>query len=109
MSTRKTSVAVDEQLAFQAQQALGTSTLRETIEHAFLEVIRARARREDLDALSVMAGLDLADVDIMRHAWDPEAAERAGMGVLHYDAGFDRIAAVTGQPTEWVVPRGSVP
>jgi predicted nucleic acid-binding protein len=37
------------------------------------------------------------------------AAERAGMGVLHYDADFDRIAAVTGQPTEWVVPRGSVP
>ena len=28
--------------------------------------------------------------------------------VLHYDADFDRIAAVTGQPCEWVVPAGSV-
>jgi predicted nucleic acid-binding protein len=35
-------------------------------------------------------------------------AERAGLVVLHYDADYDRIAKVTGQPTRWVVPRGSV-
>jgi predicted nucleic acid-binding protein len=35
-------------------------------------------------------------------------AERAELVVLHYDADYDRIAAVTGQPTRWVVPRGSV-
>jgi len=28
--------------------------------------------------------------------------------ILHYDADFDLIAAVTSQPTEWVVPRGSI-
>jgi predicted nucleic acid-binding protein len=28
--------------------------------------------------------------------------------ILHYDADFDLISAVTGQPTEWVVPRGSI-
>jgi predicted nucleic acid-binding protein len=36
------------------------------------------------------------------------AAEAAGLTILHYDADFDRIAAITGQPVEWVVPRGSV-
>jgi len=36
------------------------------------------------------------------------AAETSGLSVLHYDADFDRIAAVTGQTTEWVVPSGSV-
>ena len=36
------------------------------------------------------------------------AAEHAGMVLLHYDADFDRIAAVTEQAMEWVVPRGSV-
>lgn len=36
------------------------------------------------------------------------AAEAQGLGVLHYDADFDRIAAVTGQPVEWVVPAGTV-
>lgn len=35
-------------------------------------------------------------------------AELAGLAVLHYDADFDRIAELTGQPTRWVVPRGSV-
>ena len=35
-------------------------------------------------------------------------AERAGLTILHYDADFERIAKVTGQPVQWVVPRGSV-
>jgi len=37
------------------------------------------------------------------------AAEAAGLTVLHYDHDFDLIAEVTGQPVEWVVPRGTVP
>jgi predicted nucleic acid-binding protein len=36
------------------------------------------------------------------------AAELAGLTVLHYDDDFDRIAAVTGQRCEWVVPSGSI-
>lgn len=35
-------------------------------------------------------------------------AEVNGLTVIHYDADFDRIAAVTGQLCEWVVPRGSI-
>jgi predicted nucleic acid-binding protein len=34
-------------------------------------------------------------------------AERYSLIVMHYDGDYDRVAAVTGQPTEWVVPRGS--
>lgn len=36
-------------------------------------------------------------------------AERAGVTLLHYDADFDLVASATGQATEWVVPRGTVP
>ena len=36
------------------------------------------------------------------------AAEAAHMTVLHYDADFDAIAAVTSQDVEWVAPRGSL-
>ena len=36
------------------------------------------------------------------------AAEAEGLIVLHYDADFDRIAAVTGQRSEWVAPPGSI-
>ncbi|HEU0132569.1 MAG TPA: PIN domain nuclease [Mycobacteriales bacterium] len=35
-------------------------------------------------------------------------AEREGLMVLHYDEDFDRIAALTGQPVQWVVDRGTV-
>ena len=36
------------------------------------------------------------------------AAEAAELVVLHYDHDFDLIAEITGQPTEWVLPAGSV-
>ena len=39
-----------------------------------------------------------AEILILRHQ----------VTVLHYDTDFDLIATVTGQPTQWVVPRGSV-
>ena len=32
-----------------------------------------------------------------------------GAIVVHYDRDFDTIAAITGQPVEWIVPPGSVP
>ncbi|GIJ78371.1 hypothetical protein SAMN05443287_10137 [Micromonospora phaseoli] len=35
-------------------------------------------------------------------------AEAHGATVLNYDSDYDRIAAITGQPTEWVVPKGSL-
>ena len=35
-------------------------------------------------------------------------AELASLTVLHYDADFDHIATVTGQPTQWIVERGSI-
>ena len=36
-------------------------------------------------------------------------AEHHGVAVLHYDADFEHIAATTGQPQAWIVPRGTVP
>jgi hypothetical protein len=36
------------------------------------------------------------------------AAETSGLAVLHYDADFDVISRVTGQPCEWVVPAGTI-
>lgn len=35
-------------------------------------------------------------------------AERAGLAILHYDADFERIAELTGQRAQWIVPRGSI-
>jgi len=69
MSNRKTSVEINEDLLAAVQQVLSTATLKETIEEAFREVLRAEARREEVEALSTMRGLDLADPDVMSKAW----------------------------------------
>jgi predicted nucleic acid-binding protein len=34
-------------------------------------------------------------------------AQASSAVVLHYDSDYERIAALTGQAQEWVVPRGS--
>jgi predicted nucleic acid-binding protein len=85
-----------------------------------------RARRADIELRYALVPIDqatldravevqglLADKAQHRAASIPDlvvaaAAERAGLTVLHYDADFELIATVTRQPTEWVVPRGSV-
>ncbi len=36
------------------------------------------------------------------------AAKAAGLTVLHYDADFERLAAIGGAPHEWIVARGSI-
>lgn len=36
------------------------------------------------------------------------AAEAAGIAIVHYDEDYDRIAEITGQPTRWLAPAGTV-
>jgi predicted nucleic acid-binding protein len=35
-------------------------------------------------------------------------AELTRLTILHYDADFDLISSVTGQPTLWITPQGSI-
>jgi predicted nucleic acid-binding protein len=64
---------------------------------------RAVAVQDVLAAKSRQRGAKIADLLIAA------AAESAGLVVLHYDHDFDLIASVTGQPTEWILPAGSIP
>jgi predicted nucleic acid-binding protein len=84
------------------------------------EVRRRRAGLEQLDMEQVdwdRAGqvqAELARTGRTRAVGIPDlllaaTAERHRVSLLHYDHDFDVIAGVTGQPTEWVVPAGSVP
>jgi len=77
-----------------------------------LRFVRVSLAQRVFDRALEIQGL-LADKGQHRAASIPDlvvaaAAERAKLTVLHYDADFDLIATVTGQPTEWVVPRGSI-
>ncbi|GMR24300.1 MAG: hypothetical protein BMS9Abin37_2823 [Acidobacteriota bacterium] len=69
MPSRKTSVVIDEDLLAAVKAVLDTKTVKDTIEHAFLEVLRAKAREEEVEALSSLRGMDLDDEDVMAGAW----------------------------------------
>ena len=69
MSSRKTSVVINEELLAAVQAVLDTKTLKDTINRAFLEVLRAQARQEEVEALSSLDGMDLDDDDVMAGAW----------------------------------------
>ena len=71
MSVRKTSVEINEDLLTAVQRVLSTATLKDTIEQAFREVLRAEARREEVEALSTLRGMDLSDEKVMARAWRP--------------------------------------
>jgi predicted nucleic acid-binding protein len=63
---------------------------------------RAVAVQDALAERSQQRGAKIADLLIAA------AAEAAGLVVLHYDHDFDLISEITGQPTEWILPAGTV-
>ena len=63
---------------------------------------RALEVQHDLSARDELRAVKFPDLLIAA------TAERHGLGVIHYDADYDHIAAITRQPVEWVVPAGSV-
>lgn len=60
-----------------------------------LEVQAALASRSQHRALSLVDALLAA------------TAEARHLSVLHYDADFELVAQITGQPQQWIVPRGT--
>lgn len=69
MGTRKTSVEIDEELLEAAKRILETTTVKDTVEEALREVARVEARRQEVETLTRMRDLDLADPDVMAGAW----------------------------------------
>jgi predicted nucleic acid-binding protein len=63
---------------------------------------RARELQRDLVARGRHRGVSVPDLVLAA------IADIEELTILHYDADFDLIAEVSGQPTEWVVPRGSI-
>jgi predicted nucleic acid-binding protein len=63
---------------------------------------RALAVHRELAATSQHRHFRLPDLIIAA------TAELSGATVLHYDADYERIAAITGQPVEWAATQGSL-
>jgi predicted nucleic acid-binding protein len=64
---------------------------------------RARQVQRELVRLGQHRGPGVSDLLIAA------TAELHNATVVHYDRDFDTIAAITGQPVEWIVAAGSVP
>jgi len=69
MSSGKITVLIDEELLVAVQTVLNTKTVKDTIERAFQEALRAKAREEEVEALSTQKGMDLSDDEVMSRAW----------------------------------------
>ena len=87
--------------AAERDQLLGALEAFETVETTATHMRRALQVQRLLSARS-QRGRKIPDLLVAA------AAEELDLTVLHYDADFDRIAAVTGQLCEWVVPAGTV-
>ncbi|MDE2661470.1 MAG: type II toxin-antitoxin system VapB family antitoxin [Gemmatimonadota bacterium] len=68
-AVRKTSVEIDDGLIEQVRILLGTSSIKETIDSALREVLRREARRQEIEALATMDGLELSNEKVMAGAW----------------------------------------
>jgi predicted nucleic acid-binding protein len=92
-------------------------TTRGRTEYARLAAIReasfAQLTTTDADLnRAKQTQASLAERGQHRIAWPDlviaAVAERHQVTLLHYDAGYDLIAGITGQATEWVAPKGAL-
>jgi Arc/MetJ family transcription regulator len=65
----KTLIEIDDEYLAAAQQALGTTTKKDTVNTALREVAALAARRRDLHRLTSRGLPDLEDEAVMQAAW----------------------------------------
>jgi predicted nucleic acid-binding protein len=68
------------------------------------EAIAQRAREVQIRMATRGQHRTAGVIDLLTAA----VAEHYNATMLHYDSDFEHIAAVTGQPHTWVLPRGSI-
>lgn len=90
-SSRATYRALAEALRGMPRAPLDEKVTRRALEVQAMLAERSQHRAVPLPDLLIAACAELNDLT-----------------VLHYDADFDRIAKLTGQEAQWIVPRGSV-
>lgn len=66
---RKTSLVIDDAMVERAREVLGTRGIKDTVDAALREVVVREARRQTIDRLVHMRGLDLNDPEVMAGAW----------------------------------------
>jgi predicted nucleic acid-binding protein len=104
------SIVTELEIGFSARSLADYRETRDVLVDQLLPIAlpyRAEARAREVQAALVERGQHRSAgvADLLLAA----TAEIEGLTILHYDADFEVVAEVTGQPMEWIVPRGSVP
>lgn len=102
-------IVTELEVGFSARSTKDYTTARRSLVDFLVPILvapRAEQRAREVQAALVRRGQHRAVSipDLLVAA----VAEVEQLWVLHYDADFELVASVTGQPTEWVVPRGSI-
>jgi len=104
-----TAVTVDLEAGYSGRSASDVRAIAERRQALYVvlpisEAIAQRAR--DVQVAMAAAGQHRAAgvIDLLTSA----VAEYHRAVVLHYDADFEHIAAITGQAHKWIVPRGTI-
>jgi predicted nucleic acid-binding protein len=102
-------IVTELEVGFSARSINDYRTTRDDLLDHLLPVLipaRAEPRAREVQARLVERGEQRSAgvADLLLAA----IAEIERLTILHYDADFETVASVTGQSTEWVVPRGSV-
>jgi len=67
--TRLTTIEIDQDKFAEVRAILGVTTLRDTVDRAFDEVLARAARTRSIERLQQMKGLDLDKRSVMEKAW----------------------------------------
>jgi predicted nucleic acid-binding protein len=103
------SICTELEMGFSARSAEDYLETREKLVERLVPValpLRAEDRAREVQVALIGRGQHrtVSVPDLLIAA----TAEIEGLTVLHYDADFDLIAEITGQPCEWVVPKGTL-
>jgi predicted nucleic acid-binding protein len=104
-----TCVTVDLEAGYSGRDVTEVRTIAERRRSLYVvlpisEVIADRAREVQVRMAARGHHRAAGVIDLLTAA----VAEHHGAVIMHYDNDFEHIAAVTGQPHAWIVPRGSV-
>jgi predicted nucleic acid-binding protein len=105
-----TCVTVDLEAGYSGRDLADVRTIAQRRRELYVvlpisEVIADRARDVQLRMAARGHHRAAGVIDLLTAA----VAEHHGAVILHYDADFEHIAATTGQPHRWVVPKGTLP
>lgn len=104
-----TCVTVDLEAGYSGRDVSGVKAIADRRRSLYVnlpitESIAERAREVQLRMAARGHHRAAGVIDLLTAA----VAEQHGAIVLHYDADFEHISAVTGQPQLWVSPRGTL-